>query len=93
MRVDELCTKCGKPVRDEDSFCSKCGTKISRLFPKPELISDPDISRLRDMCMDIVNNISDENGFNGKDDEVYIYECAMNTFYGKDVFKYINQFV
>jgi hypothetical protein len=49
----------------------------------------PDIHSIREACQKHVDNL--RKGNVDDDDEHYIYEAAMEFFYGKDVWKEINQ--
>ncbi len=62
----------------------------------PQLIDDPDISKLQEVCQLYIN------AFTNKDDdgdfidaphrfEHYVFEGAIEAFFGKDVFDWINE--
>lgn len=54
----------------------------------PIQVKSPDIAPLRIICQEHINELAK----GGYDDgaEHYIYECAMETVFGKDVWTFIN---
>ena len=58
---------------------------------RPDELSRPeiDIDPLRMICEDYMDAIS-TNKYVDDDLEHYIFECAMETLYGDDVWDYIN---
>jgi hypothetical protein len=56
---------------------------------KPELTGRIELENLLKLCKAYIENL-DLNGYVDEDFEHYIFEAAMQTFYGGDIFKYIN---
>jgi len=56
---------------------------------KPNMIETPDLLPLKKICQEYIDAIAD-----GKyvDDDFthYIFECALSTFFGKDVWNFVN---
>lgn len=57
---------------------------------KPELLEFFDLSKLKSMCQSYINDI-DELGHTNEDTIQYIFECAIETFFGHEVWSYINK--
>ena len=55
---------------------------------KPKLIVDPDIHKLGNICEEYIDTVGTEDF--DDDLEHYIFEEAMETFYGKSIWDYIN---
>lgn len=62
-------------------------------FPlvKPEMIAAPDLTRLKEICQNYLDFIDSPEYHSDNDFRVWVQETAMETFFGKDVYKYINQ--
>lgn len=59
----------------------------------PELLSDEklNLKLLKKNCEDYVNKVIKNKEYpKDNDDEYYIFEEALKTFYGKDIFKFLN---
>ena len=56
---------------------------------KPKAISDPPFTNLRKMCQDYIDGLAND-GYVDDDLDHYIFETAMTTLYGDDVWKWIN---
>lgn len=56
---------------------------------KPRSIDNPDITRLQNICCEYINDLASD-GYVDEDYEQYIFEAAMETVFGKDVWKFIN---
>ncbi len=59
---------------------------------RPPLIGNPDLKKLTELCeryMDFRfgDDYHEDNNF-----QIYIYECVLRTFYGKNVFNMIQQY-
>ncbi len=60
---------------------------------KPKKLSCPNIIPLQKMCQDYINLIDTKDprdNLNYDDFTEYIFECAMETVFGKDVWEFIN---
>ena len=57
---------------------------------KPKLLDNVDTWPLRKMCVDCINDIHGK-GYIDEDLKQYIFECALEAFYGKDILKWINK--
>ena len=57
---------------------------------KPIMIENPDLTKLKKMVQHQINEISNPDYCDDNDNDYYIYEVAMEAFFGKDVFRYIN---
>jgi hypothetical protein len=55
---------------------------------KPIIVSI-DISELKNMCQEYIDLV-DKGEYIDDDFQHYIFECALETFFGKDVWKFIN---
>jgi hypothetical protein len=58
---------------------------------KPTLIELPDISKLSKMCQEYIDQLEEEE-YVGDDFREYIFECALETFFGKEVWAFVNKF-
>jgi hypothetical protein len=58
---------------------------------KPELITNVDLTALSKICKDYIDFVASRKYHEDNDFKHYIYEVAMETFFGKDVFNYINK--
>jgi hypothetical protein len=58
----------------------------------PELLKEPDIEKLRKSVTDYVQHIVKE-GFEQKNGAHYVYEDAMEAFYGKSYWDWHNEVV
>lgn len=56
---------------------------------KPIIIDSPDLSALKKMCQEYIDAIADDE-YIDDDFNHYIFECALSTFFGKDVWKFVN---
>ena len=63
--------------------------KKKMAISKPEQILSPDLEPLRSICRDYINDLS-ENGYVDEDHAHYIFEIAMTTIYGENVWNFIN---
>lgn len=58
---------------------------------KPNQLETVDLQKLRDICQKYINFIDcDDEYYEDNDYEHYIFEVAMETVFGKDVWKFIN---
>ena len=76
-----LCNKCRIELGCDISFSTK--------KPKPRLLENPDLKNLRDICQEYIDKL-DEDGHSHDDIDHYIFEEAMKTMFGTDVFDWIN---
>ena len=50
-----------------------------------------ELQNLRDICQEFINFIDDDTEYHEDNDyRQFIYEAAMETIFGKDVWKFIN---
>ena len=57
---------------------------------KPKQITDIDVDKLKSACEFYINELQSYS-FNADEDcREFIFEAAMETFYGKEVWNYIN---
>lgn len=59
--------------------------ELEKLPNFPDIILVPDFSQLRKICEKYIQTISE--GKDIGDLEHYIFECALETFYGKNIFQ------
>ena len=60
---------------------------------RPDIIESPDLSQLRETVieyMDAVESV-ESGGYIDEDFVHYVFEEAVGAFYGKDVWKYVNE--
>ena len=81
--------KCSHPLKDTDKFCSQCGEKVVGDIPKLLPESERNYKFLEKMAVSIIDGIV-KNGRTDEDDAQYMYEEAMQAFYGKNIFDWIN---
>jgi len=56
---------------------------------KPIIIESPDLSALRKICQEYIDTIA--SGEYVDDDFIhYIFECALSTFFGENVWDFVN---
>ena len=58
---------------------------------RPKVIKNIDIQIIIDSCESYLNEVDDEDGHVGSDDEHYLFESVMEAVYGSEVWKYINE--
>lgn len=56
---------------------------------KPKLLQEMDFKELIEMCKDFLNQIEKENYYS-EELEHYIFEKAIESVFGKNVWEYIN---
>jgi len=66
--------------RDKSKVCD---------LSRPQLIENPDLTALKANCEAVMDEIEKE-GYSDEDNPHYVYEVAMKTLYGDNVFDYIN---
>ena len=56
---------------------------------KPNMIETPDLLPLKKICQEYINTIANEKYV---DDDLshYIFECALSTFFGREVWNFVN---
>ena len=62
--------------------------EFDKIKPKPKLIDLPDIKPLQAICQQYIESLGKDD--EDDDDEHYIFEVAMETFFGEDVWIYID---
>ena len=80
-----ICNECFKKVNDQPSYSMGCKLE------KPKVLADlgNGLERLISQCQGYIEEI-DTGGRVDEDTEHYIFEAAMECFFGKDVWKWIN---
>jgi len=58
---------------------------------KPKQIENPDIKLLVQRCQDFIDILDRDGCLNSTDPQTLIVECAMETFFGANVWEYIWQ--
>jgi len=58
---------------------------------KPNLVSAPDLKDLRDVCIEYIDFIDGDDYHEDNDYAHYIFEAALETVYGKNVWNWINK--
>ena len=58
---------------------------------KPQQLENIDLTALKEICQDYIDSFDATDYCDDNDFEHYIYETAMTTIYGKDIWKYINE--
>ena len=56
---------------------------------KPSALTSPNYAALRKVCQSYIDEVG-STGFAGEDSKQYVFESAMTTFFGSDVWDYIN---
>lgn len=57
---------------------------------KPKMKKDINTSNLKKIVQDYVNYVASREYHEDNDYEYYIFETAMDTFYDKNIWEYIN---
>jgi len=57
---------------------------------KPTMIETPDLKELKKICQDYINSIATDEWVD-EDYPHYIYEVAIETLFGKNVWDFINR--
>lgn len=57
----------------------------------PQQLTNPDIDSLKKVLYNGVQSVIDNEGYSGKDFEHYVFEAAMEAFYGHDIWKWWNK--
>lgn len=55
---------------------------------KPQMLKGFNFNPLQKTCKGIIDSI--ENGTDREDDADHVYEVVLETFYGRDIWKWIN---
>jgi len=64
--------------------------KATQEAKKPHQVKLPDLTELRGACQSYIDELA--GGKNADSDSTeYIFEAAMETLYGKDIFNWINE--
>jgi|AntRauTorckE6833_2_1112554.scaffolds.fasta_scaffold00137_34 hypothetical protein len=81
------------------------GCTISELFPKenekqqkenekqqiPEPLEDQDLQKLNEICEEYLKFVVSPEYYEDNDYDHYIFEKALKTVYGDDIFNFINE--
>lgn len=89
---NEFCPKCGcNKIGKKGSFnvCLNidCGHNWD-ILNKPEPLTVINLDNLILICQEYIDTLT-KNGYVKDDFDHYIFECAMETVYGKDIWKYV----
>jgi len=59
---------------------------------KPQMLPDPDFTALRRLCQEYIDRADVEGGnfVEDNDDDHYIYEAAIEAFFGEGVWDWLN---
>jgi len=57
---------------------------------KPKPVKNVDVSELQAKVLEYIDYVDSDDWHEDDDRDVYIFECALETFFGKDVWKWIN---
>jgi hypothetical protein len=58
---------------------------------KPKQLDNIDLQKLRNICQDYIEFIDDDEEYHEDNDyDHYIFESAMETVFGKDIWDFIN---
>ncbi len=58
---------------------------------KPKQLKSPNIEPLQEICQEYIDEL-EKDGYINEDYDHYIFESAMETIFGKDVWKFINSY-
>jgi hypothetical protein len=88
--------QCGKSMRTilvqgDWTNCPHCGVKIPFSPVKPHPVMNIILQPLVNICSSHIDEVMNNN--EDDDMEHYIYEVAMETIYGKDIFDFINRVI
>jgi hypothetical protein len=61
-------------------------------LPKPKQIENPNIKPLVKLCQDFIDILEKDGYSKSSDPETRILESAMTTFFGENVWEYIQQY-
>ena len=56
---------------------------------KPIIVETPDLFALRKICQEYIDAVATRE-YVDEDLSHYIFECALSTFFGKDVWNFVN---
>jgi hypothetical protein len=56
---------------------------------RPKIIDNIDLDKLKKLCEEYMNDV--EKGYVDEDYSNWFFETVMFTFYGREVFKFINE--
>lgn len=56
----------------------------------PKLLQNPDLSLLASQCQEFITDLAEDN--RTKDVEYYIFETVMGTFFGNNIFQWLNNY-
>lgn len=88
ITVTKFVAKDGREFSEEKA----CLAYEKHIIPKPEMIENPDLDKLKKICQEYVNFVEDDNEYYEDNDfEHYIFETAIETFFGKSSWKWINE--
>lgn len=55
----------------------------------PRAIESPDLLDLKRICREYIDDLAEDGGYAHTDHEHYVFEVAMKTFFGQNVFEWI----
>lgn len=77
-----LCDVCEKQHDTQDEAIQCCNPIV------PTMMEVPRVDTLKQACAAYIKSLVDNTSFNGA--KQYIFEAAMEAFYGKNIFTWIN---
>lgn len=77
------CDGCGKPHMTREQAAECCPSSV------PTMMVTPDIERLKLTLKHYITDLAEGNGH--EDDDHAIFEVAVEAFYGKNVWDWINK--
>ena len=80
-----ICSKCHEELESEEVKAHVC----DKSFNKPVMIESPNLDALKKICSDFLNDVENED-YLDEGYYYYIFETAIETFYGKEVWNFIN---
>lgn len=57
---------------------------------KPQMINYPNFDELKKLCEEYIN-VVDEDGYEDDDLTSFIFEKAIEAFYGKDIWEWVDE--
>jgi len=85
-----ICLSCKNEVVQVVKFCPSCGKDVTSQIDVPDMVEHPDCSVLESMAEDYIKGIVDGSYQEDSDDSQYIFEEVIKTFYGPEIFDWVN---
>lgn len=58
---------------------------------KPQQVENPNLTKLREVCQEYIDELADGNKHEAGDYREYIYEAALECIFGEGVFVWTNE--